>query len=133
MNVLNVLSKSILDNDVESRYYYNVALIFENRRKILVSHSINMLSHYHHGNCDTVHAEREAWRNMRRKRNIKNYRCSYKENYFIVSVRIRLYDRKLKFCNGGEFCNTCYNFLRKSQISYGYEYVDGNFMRVEFS
>ena len=128
-------SKNILDEviekisiDFEHRYYYNLALIFEHRRKRLISFSVNMLSHYHHGNCETVHAEREAWRNMRRNRSSRGSKCSNKETYFIVSLRVR--DGKIT--NGGKFCNTCSCFLKKSQISYGLEFIDGQFHKIEF-
>lgn len=88
-----------------------------------------MLSTYHHGGCETVHAEREAWRNMRRKRFNANRFCSSKEQYFIVSVRLR----DFKIVNGGKFCNICHNFLQRSQINYGVEFVDGEYRRVNFS
>lgn len=91
-----------------------------------------MLSHYHHGGCETVHAEREAWRKMRRNRKVSNYKCSSKETYFIVSVRIRKHGDEIKLANGGEFCDVCYNFLKSSQISYGYEFKDGEFQKVMF-
>jgi hypothetical protein len=124
-NILNEIIPKVIVKDLEGRNYYNLVIIIEKRRNRVISWGVNLPTAPLLNNCKGdnwlyLHAEKVAW-----KRGV----YSKKENYYLISVRLK---KDGRLVNGGAICDKCNSFLKKSNITYGYEYIDGEYRKRYF-